>query len=339
MPGSTTLLNTVTLSEMTDLVEKEFKMQQEMIQPVAKQLFIMDAIAGNSGNTRRYDEIDTETYAATKPEGVDASLAQVGTGYYVTGTVKRIAKEVQITWEMRRFNKFPEVTGQLTSLTHFCPQRVELDLTHRITFGNASSYTDRDGNVVDTTVGDTNVLFYSLHALKYSTATYTNLVSGAPRFSQGGLEAAEALTVSDILSNFGERRVMHFNTIWSSDDPNTCREIKQVLQSTTDIDQNNPGVINVFQSKYRHLVLPMLATTATGARNASKAKWWGIGSFGMGINGWQAYFGEAEAPNLKSPSTGNNGEDFHNDNWSYGVRSAYLIAVLSGRGIIASLAS
>lgn len=334
MGASSTLLNTVTLSDMTDLVEKEFLAQNDLVQSNAKSMYIMDSIPAGSGDTRRYEEVDTETFASVKPEGTDASLAQVGTGYYVTGTVKRIAKEIQITWEMRRYNKFPEVAGQITSLTQFCPQRAELDATHLITFGESTTYTDRDGISNTITVGDGFQLFYASHTLAQSSSTYTNLVSGSPRFSQGALEAAELLTVTNILSNFGERRVMNFNTIFSSDDPSTVRAIRQVLQSTTDVDQSNSGVINAFKGKYTHLVLPYLATSALGAYNSSKAKYWGIGAFSQGQKGWQAYFAEAEAPNMNPPDM-----DSHSDNWTFGVRMAYLVRAVSGRGIILSPAS
>lgn len=334
--GPTPLLNTITLSEFTDLVQKTFNVQMQLITPVAKQLFIMDDLSANTGDTRRYDEVDVETYASLKREGQNAAKANVGTGYFKIGTIRRFAKEIDITWEMRRFNKYPEVTGQLTSLTHFIPQRQELNLTHIFTFGQSTSYVDMDGVTVDLTVGDGLAVFSAAHLLKYSATTWTNIVPNNPMIGPGGLEAAESLTVSSILSNFNERRVMTFNKLITSDDPNSVNTVKQMLKSTSDTTQPNPGVINVNLQKYTHVILPLLATTATGARDATKRRYWFLGSCGMGINGWQAFYGEAEAANLKTPGKGNNGEDFHNDNWSYGVRGAWLIQVVSGRGIIGS---
>jgi len=330
--GPTSNLNTIVLSDFTDLVEKEFKLQQNMVKPVAQQLFISDPIGANTGDTRRYEEVDTQTYAKSMPEGTDAKKAQVGTGYYVVSQVVRRAMEIDITFQMRRYNKYPEVTNNIRSLSWFCPQRRELDLTHRFTFGNASSYVNLDGETVDVTVGDGFPLFYAAHTLAFSPLTYTNIVAGAPVFSQGAYEAAELLTVTNILSNFGERRVMDFNVIWTSDDPNTCNEVKRLLQSTTDVDQNNPGVINVFKNSRRHVILPQLATTATGAYDSTKRRWWGIAAAGQGVNGWQAYFSSAEPVNMKSPAPGNNGDNVHNDVWTYGTRESYAIAALSGRG-------
>lgn len=331
------LLNTVTLPEFTDLIEKTFAMSDQMVETGrAQSLFIFDDITANTGDTRRYDEVDSETYASLKREGEAAVKANVNIGYTVTGTVRRFAKEIEITHEMRRYNKYPEVQGRIKSLMNFCPQRMELDLTHRFTFATSTSYTDMDGETVTTTTGDGLSLANASHTLTASSTTYRNRVSGDPLFSQGGLESAEELSVTNIFSNFGERRVKMFNTIFSGDDPSTVRDIRQVLESTADIDAAHSGVKNVFVGKYRHVILPYLATTATGAHDSTKKRWWGLIAAGQGTSGWQAYFGVAEMPNLKSPAAGNNGEDAHTDNWFYGVRCAYMIVTLSAAGLIMS---
>ena len=142
------------------------------------------------------------------------------------------------------------------------------------------------------------------------------------------------IATTDILSNFGERRVITFNTIITGDDPTTVNAVKQFLGSTSDVDQNNSGVMNIYQNKYKHLVLPQLATTATGAVDSTKRKYWFLASLGMGMNGLQAYYGEWEAPNMKP--TGGNMENPHTDVWSYGTRAGYGFVFVSGRGIIGS---
>jgi hypothetical protein len=253
-------------------------------------------------------------------------------------TAKRIAMEIDITWEMRNFNKKPQVVGLLTSLKQFCPQRIELDLTHRLTFCSATAYTDMDGDSIDVTGGDSLAIVYSTHTLKYSSSTWSNRVTNDPAFSKSSLEAAETLFNTNILSNFGERRVMTPNTIISGDDPTTVNNIVQFLNSTTDVDQNNAGVVNVYKNKYRHLVLPYLATTALGANDSTKKRWWFLAAIGQGVLGLQAYLGIWEQPHLKTPpSEGNNGEDASTDNWTYGSRATYGIAVVSGRGLVGSL--
>lgn len=333
-----TLLSSVSFPQFVDLVRRSWVKTQQLIVPNAMQLYINDDIGKGQGNSKRYDEIDTQTYARRKYEAAAAKKASVGVGYEVTMFKKRIAIEIDITQEMRDENRYPEVQSLITNLTTFCPQRIELDLTHVLTFASATSYVDMDGDTIDLTVGDGLSLANSAHTLKFSSTTYSNRVSGDPIFSKGGIEAAEQLTVSNILSNFGERRVLNFNAIITSDDPNTCNNVKQFLDSISDVDQNNPAVINVYKGKYRHIVLPQLSTTATAAFDSTKKRIWALGAIGQGVMGWQAYFGNWEAPHMQeAPTNGSNAEDIHRDIWTFGTRAGYGYKAVSGRGIVFSL--
>lgn len=330
-------LNTVSISEFTDLVNRNWSIHNDMVKVgPARSLYISEDMANHTGTSRRYTEIDVQTYASIKEEGADAGKATVQKGYEKDMTVRRFAKEIDITFEMRRFNKKPEIVAQLTSLSHFCPQRMELDLTHRLTFATATSYTDMDGQTVATTVGDGLALVSASHIVRGSSSTFSNVITGNPAFSKGGLEVAEGQANTQIVSQFYERRVMNFNTIVTSDDPSTVNSVKQFLMSTTDVDQNNPGVVNVYKGKYQHVILPQLATDASGAYDSDKAKYWALVAAGQGVAGWQAYCGIWEAPNLKTPAPGNNGEDVHNDNWTYGTRCSYGIATVSPKGFLLS---
>lgn len=330
-----TFLATVTYPELTDLVNRNFISVGGFIVPIAKQLFLTDSVGPSEGELKLLQEYDTTTYARSKPQGVDAKKAAFGIGYFITVRVKRIGIESEITFEMRRYNKKQEVMSAMQSLPYFCPQRVELDLTHRLTFCTSTSMTNMDGETVDLTVGDTLALASTVHTLKFSTLTYSNRISGDPLFSKGALEAAELLTTTDILSNFGEKRVMDFNTIATGNNPTVVNAVKQFLRSTSDNTQNNAGVVNVSQDKYRHVILPQLATTATGAIDSTKKNWWFLVAAGAGLRGWQAWYLEWEAMNL-IPSTAGNGMDVHKDIWYYNVRQSYGIGVVSGRGLIAS---
>lgn len=331
-----TFLNTATFPELTDLVARNFVSVGGLIVPMAKQLYINDSMGANEGELKLLQEYDTTTYARAKPQGADAKKASFGIGYLITIRTKRIGIESEITFEMRRYNKKQEVMAAIQSLPWFCPQRVELDLTHRFTFASATSYVDLDGNTVDLTVGDGLALASSVHTLKFSTITYSNRITGDPLFSKGALEAAELLTTTDILSNFGEKRVMDFNTIVTGNNPTIVNAVRQFLRSTTDNTQNNSGVINVNQEKYKHVILTQMATTATGAVDNTKKNYWMLVAANQGLRGWQSYFVEWEPMNL-TPSTSGNGTDVHKDIWYYNVRQSYNIGIVSGRGAIFSL--
>lgn len=334
-----TLLNTVTFPELVDLIRHTFSQVQQMVVPAAKALFITDELGKGVGNTKLYNEVDTQTFARRKREGEASKKAAAGIGYNVTMTKKRIAMEIDITQEMRDENRYPEVGSLITNLTHFCPQRIELDMSHRFTFCEATSMVDMDGDTVDLTVGDGLSLANAAHTLKFNSATYSNRVSGDPIFSRGGLEGAEALAVSNVLSNFGERRIINFNTIVTGDDPNTVNAVKQFLNSMADVDAVQSGVMNVYKGKYSHVVLPYLATTATAARDSTKERRWFLVAAGLGTNGWQAYYGVWEAAHLKDQAMDDRGanHDYSRDTWTFGTRAGYGLCAVSGRGFIASL--
>ena len=333
----TTLLSTISLSEMTDLVRKEWVMLREGSMQNAHQLFISDQIGSGNGSTKRYDEVDVETYADAKAEGTDSTKAKVGVGYNKTMVARTFSKEVDITLEMRNDNRYAEVGTYITNLGKFCDARQDLDLTHRFTFAGDTSYTDRNGETVSTTVGDGLALVSASHTLAFSATTFSNLVAGAPAFSESALESALLLAATNIYSNFGEKRTLRFNKIVTGDDPTTVRTVRQLLQSTADVDAVQSGIVNVYNGRFEHVILPDLATSAAGAYNSAKKRYWFLVAAGQGMNGWQAFVGQWIAPTLLTPSDSNAGMDIHNYNWTYSAYCRYGIVTVSPKGLIGSL--
>lgn len=330
-------LSTLTLPQFTDLVRREWLETPQMVDSPVKDAFMEFPIEDHTGDTRKFDEIDVETYADEKPEGAPAVNANVVKGYEKVMTLTRFAKQISITHEMRVYNKYEAVKSRLISLMHMCPKRMELDLTHRLTFADATSYVNRDGSTVDTTVGDGLAVISSVHTLTGSALTYSNVVPANPQFSRGGLAAAERIANNNILSNMGERRTMNFNTIITGDDPDVVNEVKILLESMGDATYNNASVKNVYKDKYKHLIVPQLASTATGALDDTKRRRWFLAALnGDASNSWQAYISIKEQPTLKTPAPGNNLENGETDDWIYGTRGTWGIVVVTGRGIIMS---
>lgn len=336
-PGNQTTLNSISsLPELTDLIRREWEWTKEYLPRTAKPLFINEQIGSGNGSSKRFKEIDIETYADVKPEGVNSTKSKTGVGYEVDMTARTFSKEIDITLEMRNDNRYREVGDMIISLTQFCENRQDLDLTHRITFCTSTSYVDMNGYTVDISVGDGLALASSVHTLAFSTTTYNNIVTGNPAFSQGGFESALLIAASQVYSNFGEQRQMNFNTIFSWRHPATLRTINQLLNSMADIDASQSGVVNVYKNGYKHVILPYLASTASGAFDSTKQRWWGLAATGQGTRGWQAFVGDWISPAIKTPAAGNNGEDVHSLNWTYSSYCRYGIAILSGRGFIVS---
>lgn len=325
-------LNISSLSDFVLNAEILWNKGFDSIEQVARRsgLFKEVNIPMNSGNTRKFSEIDLEEYASKKGEGDQASRAAVQQGYTKEGTLYRVAKDISITYEMRSQGKYLEVQQKLTNLGRMVANRMDLDLTHRLTFGTSTSYTDLDGESVDISVGDTLALFSTAHTLRGSSTTFRNRLAGNAIVSPGAIEAMEKMRVENTFNQFGEKMSIPADIIWSSEDPNTVRTIQEILRSTSNTTQNNPGVVNTFAGQYRHVILPRLATTAAGAVDSTKAKYWGLASSMMST----AYLGVHEEPRLKvPPADGKSNEEFSTDDWSFGTRGGWMIVIVSAAWI------
>lgn len=343
-PGNMgTIEATFTFPELSNLIKKMFAEALPQVPLDAKPLYIFKGVPQGGGDSIQVNEQDFTTYAGDMPEGVNAKKGQFGVGYHKQVLWHRYGLEYDITYKMRTTAQWLDiVSATVAALSKAVPQRENLDMTHLITFGNATSYIDQDGYVRDTSTGDGLSLFNVAHLLAFSTKTYSNIVPGNPQFSKSALESAELLTKTDILDNFGKLRRMNFKTIWCADTPNLTNTIMQYIRSVSDPIQANPGVENPYKGKYDILPLSLLATDANGIYDSSKQNWWGIAALsGVGAERWQAYRVQWEPARLKPmPTNGGSGnwEDVHNDNVTYGSRGSENYAALSGRGNIASLA-
>lgn len=283
-----------------------------------------------TGNTREFSEVDLEEYASRKGESNQASRAKVQQGYTKTGTLYRIAKDIGISYEMRTQGKYFEMKEKLTKLGKLGVNRIDLDLAHRIGFGTATTYADQDGVTVDTAVGDTFQLYYTAHTLRASATTFRNRLANNPQLSRGALEAMEKMRVENSYNQFGQKMSMQDDILWTTDDPNTVNTAKELLRSNSNPTQNNEGVVNVYQNKYKLVVLPRVATDKDGAPDSTKAKYWGVASSEYST----LYLGMHEEPHMKAPPvSGSSAEEFSTDDWNFGVRGGYMVVAVSASWI------
>lgn len=286
-------------------------------------------IALNTGNTRKFTEIDLEEYAKRKGESDQSQRARVQQGYSKEGTLYRVSLDIGISYEMRTQGKYLDIQQKLTNLGAVASKRMDLDLTHRLTFFSSTSYTDMDGVVVDLTVGDTLALGATAHTLRGSATTFRNILANNPQFSRGALEAMETMRIENTYNQFGEKMTIRDNVIWCGDDMNTNNSIDELLKSTANNTQSNSGVINSYAGKYTKVAFPRLATTATGGIDTTKRKYWGVASTEMST----FYLGVHEEPHMKMPATGNNQEDAFTDDWNFGTRAGWMIVIPSASWI------
>lgn len=327
-------LNKISLSDFTALADIKFIEGAMSLPREARDsgMFKVMDIPDNTGESRKFSEVDIEEYAEVKGESDQAGRAKVQQGYTKTMTVQRFAKDIGISYEMRKFNKYPEVVAKLTNLGQMADNRLELDMQHRLTFGESTTYTNKEGSTVDLTCGDTFALYYTLHALAGSSTTFRNILANNPQLSRGSLEAMELMRVQNTYNHMGEKKVMKADILWTSEDPNTVNTALEYLKSTASPDATHAGVTNVYAGKYRHVILSRLATTAAGANDSTKAKRWGLASSQYST----AMVGIWERPHMKAPSDLNAGEEFSTDDWNFGTRAGWGIAILNAGWISVS---
>ncbi len=334
-----TYLNTITFGGYSDNIEKIYQEFLQVYKEESQMLFMSENVGEYAETVKRYDEQDMNQYAHDKPQGVDAQRLDFGVGYTKSVYAFRVGAQLNVSYEMRVAKRF-ELSKAIQRFVSSVPSRMELDRQHRLTFSNATSYVNMDGRVVDVTGGDGLAIISAVHPLAFTTTTFSNTVAGAPALSVTALESGETLFVTDILDNFGLPVVMDpSHLIVMKQSPNTVRVASQILRSTTLVTQANPNVINTFQQKYELMVLSRVATTATGATDATKANWWFLAAL-KGTNRLQSHEAIWEAPHMNPAAAGaNNGVDPYNDDYTFGARARYGHAITSGRGIVASLAS
>ena len=66
-------------------------------------------------------------------------------------TTYSVSLQISITEVMRKAGKNREILDKVTSLVTVVPNRMDLDLSHRLTFAWETSYVDKDGVTVDIT--------------------------------------------------------------------------------------------------------------------------------------------------------------------------------------------
>ncbi len=172
-------------------------------------------------------------------------------------------------------------------------------------------------------------MFDTNHPLNGSSTTYRNRLANNPRISKGAIEGIERLAVEETYNHLGENMQMPYDILFTTADPNSVNTAKEYLQSTGDVEGAHAGITNVYQGKYKHVILPRIAYDANGVRSTSKRYYWGIASSLLS----NLYLGVWEAPHMIAPTAGSNGEDVQTDDWEFRVRAGYGITVVTGQWI------
>lgn len=332
------IINPGNLPQLTDIVNRTFFMTHENYPYVMRNspLVKVMPMAKNTGLVTRYAEIiDVNQFASIVDPGAQIPSAKFQYGYEKDLFQYKVASRLEITVEDREAAKdYAQTIGNM--IKQFSEQpanRVELDLTHRLTFAFVTSYVSLEGKTIDTTCGDGLALASTAHTLTGSSTTYSTIITGNPEAAKGSIEGALKQFIENSYDNFGVRVVVPADVIFCAPDPNTENTIDELLHATADVQSANAGTFNVFgtggQWRLRRFTVPRLNTTANGGTDTNKSKMWGLASSkNAGI-----YFSELQAPTVESPKSGSNGEDINTLNWIWTGYSIYGIAVPGARWV------
>lgn len=325
-------LSSLTLPQLTDLVNRSFTRNLESLSNIMRSssIVISEQMGEGRGASKRYAErLHRDEYASKRAEGDNSKKARVQYGREKDMTVYSISLQISITELMRRAGKERDMRDKVTALTTVCPNRLDLDLSHRLTYAWDASYVDKDGETVDVTTGNGLSLINPAHTLTGSAITYSTQILGNPQFSKASLEIAETSFTEETYNNLGEKMAMKPDCIITGDDPQTIHEVRELMQATADVDAVHEGTHNVYQSKYKHTVAPRIATTNTGAVDTTKRAYW----FLCCSMASDFYLSVLKEPTLKTPMAGNNGEHFSSENWDFLCSSIYGMAIVTARWI------
>lgn len=323
------MISTAQFNDLVKNAKVKWREGYDLVKPVAVQLYDKYSV---TEMTSEHSQIDNPGFARRKSQGDRYAIGSPKQGYSITLSQTRIGLMEEVTYEMRKYDKYREIFKLMKGLGESTAQRMELDLTHQLTFGlTATSYVNLDGETVSTTVGDGLAIFSTAHTITGGSGTFSNKITAA--FSRAALEEAEGLFTRMVNHN-GQKVTVTPDTIITSDDPATVNSVREFLKSTMAPDTAN-GATNVYASKYKHLVLPYLATTATGAIDSTKVGYW----FLADTSHTDAILEVSEEPTFTAPSVGGNGEDFETDGWKFKSSASYDYGFLDPKFIVGSTAT
>ena len=320
-------------TEFNDLVKNSLVHWREEYEKVGENARQLYDIVPNENLTSEYSQIDGAGFARRKEEGGSFAIGSIKQGYTLNLTKSRIGLSEAVTWDMRKYDRYREIEKKMRGLGEGTAQRIELDLTHLFTFGlQGSSYTNMDGETVDTVTGDGVQIFSDSHTITGS-ATNVDNYNGTLAFNRTNLEAAERLFRNMVNMN-DVKVVPKPNTIITSDDPAIVNVVAEFMKSV-DAPDTAERATNVYRAKYNHIQLPFLATTNLGAPTSTGRYYWMLAD----LSKKDAILEFSEMPTFTMGLPGNGGEDFLTENWWAKSSASYAYGILDYKWICGSAAT
>ena len=239
----------------------------EVRSQIATIVSVMDRSSEHSGMS----ELPT---ARRRDDGDDAYKGEMSQAYTKKFTQQEIALEVDVTKQMRKFDKYDEIMSKVRNSRRSATRRIELDVASLLSYAWSTSYTNLDGETVTTSTPDGLTLIDAAHTPNGTSDTWSNELSGNhSAISQTTLE-----NLLDLFNNFlddgdGRSIVTMADSIITGDHIPTKHEVKRILGSIQEPGSANNDT-NVNKNSLSHVVVPFLDFNAqTETRDSNKKKY------------------------------------------------------------------
>lgn len=332
------LISTMTVPAIQDLIRKSFV--KEVFRPGGdvRKVFHKE-MADWSVSLKRIQEMDRDRFARQKVEGQSSVQLGVSQGYFKDIQRKTISVTRLVSGEAYKALQAHQLAEYATQTGADVVDKIELDMRNFLGYGTAASYTDNGGFTIDTTAGDGLSVFNTAHTLKNSSTTYSNILSGAPSFSESSLETGEDYFNYNVVDNNAQRISMKPNTIITTNKATMINRVARIMGSMSPeavegTANANAGVKNTYKNKYTHLAIEFDVTSLNATDSTKSFNWMLAALGGMPERSFQAYYVSWMSP-MVAPA------EVNQDKWtlSYTGRSAYGIGAVSGKGILISQAT
>lgn len=331
------LVATMTVPAIQDLIRKSFLKNIYGTGGDVRKVFLKDT-QDWSVSLKRMQEMDRERFAEQKVEGQASAQRGVSQGYYKDINRKTISITRKVSGEAYQALTAHKLSEWAMQSAQDVTDKIELDMRNFLGYSTgATSYTDNGGFTVDLTTGDGLALFSSVHTLKNSPTTYSNILTGNPTLTTTALESAEDFFSYNVLDNNGQRMGnIKPNTIITSRKAIMRNRVARILRSASPeaisgTANANAGVYNSYKDKYVHLEIEF-DVDSLNITNSSLSYYWFLAALtGNPETSLQAYYISWMSP-MVAPA------EIDQDKWtlSYTARSAFGLGAVSGRGIVVS---
>lgn len=244
--------------------------------------------------TSEHSSVSEIATARRRHDGDDAYKSTLKQGYTKNFTQSEIALQVDVTKQMRMYDKYEEIMKKMRGMGKGAERRIEQDLASLLAFAWGTSYTNIDGETVSTLTPDGLRLIHPTHTANGSSATFSNEIDTTHLpISTTVLELLESKFDGFVDDTDGRVFSPTPDTIIHAKHAPTKHVINRILNSEL-IAGNNNNDKNDLRGEYTRLEVPYINfTPSTEQRDSTKSRYVFLAALkDKDINGFRCEFSQ-----------------------------------------------